>query len=282
MYGIIYIEEPINVGSTDLICPKAIHIIKADDDKSLLLRKIFEFRELDLSISIDEAYYNVLDNWREIFREMNNELSDTDNLLFLDIGQYKSFFHARAKSHGWMKIRNNFRIPQKYTKNVEFTSVGKSGAENVWNMFTLFKNIPNNKLERIKISKSKPTNVSKVLCKRAEVCFVNEHTGFITKQLESLCNKLDMEIREDNGIVEVFTITGDWKFNALARPTILSKRNYGHMDDDTYHVEKEGIYSPLEAIQFIRERSETELAEKLLNIHKLDLEDILNGSCDVV
>lgn len=272
MYGLVYIEEPINVGSTDLICPKAIHAIKVDTDKSILVRKYYEFKPLNISNGIDEAYQEVLSDWRKICREFNADFSDAENLVFIDGVQYSSFFYARGKSKGWMNIRECFILPQKYKKNTKFTCVGKSGAENVWNMYQIFKRMPNEKLESAKRTKKKNHSI-RILHKRTSVSFLNEHTGFITKQIKNMCDELGMEIIEENGIVKVYTMAGDWKFNALARPTILSKRNVGRLNDEEYHVEKEGIYSPLEAIKFIKQRDDNELAKRLDEIPKLELEE---------
>ena len=272
MYGLVYLEEPINVGSTELVCPKAIHAIKVDNEKGIISRMCYGFEELDTTCGIDVAYQEALSAWKKNIKEFNSDFSDVENLVFIEWFQYSSFFCAKGESRSYLDLKECFVIPSKCQKHTAFTSVGKSGAENVWNMYLIFKKMSDRNLENVREIKRKSYN-KKILHKRASVSFVNEYTGLITKQIESMCDKLGMEVTEENGVVNIATIAGDWKFNALARPTILYKRNSGKFTNQDYHVELEGIYSPLEAIIFIKERDEYELAVKLRDIPKLKLEE---------
>ena len=276
MYGLIFIEEPTHIGTNNLMYPKAIHLTCVDSEKMMESRNHFEFKPLDFSKSMEEIEKEALSTWRRHLYKINSDLVDCPNLVFLYCSQYEGFFNARKACKGRLDLKD-CRILSLDDDGKTYSNVGKSGAENMWNMYRDFRSVDFNSLKtHIEARKSIHIQKKYVLNKMKDQVYNNGSSNFMMKQIFDIAERLGFGITETNGIVSVLGMASEWRFNMAERPMMLYFKSYSTYATE-YKLEKENVYSPLDAMILIKRKDDAMLADAENTIEEFNLEDCLNG-----
>ena len=281
MYGLIWLEDCVHLGSGELVIPKCSYVSIMGDDNIVESKSMYEFQPLDMSEGIEKAREYILQDWKKIIKKIDEDLGTIVDLVFAYRSQYQDFFYARKQCKGRFEMRECHLLwyDAEEAKNCGVCNVGHSGAENIWNMTNQAKKYSRcSQMKSVKGvfkvgSSTKRISNSNKLVKRTDIKYRNDKTSTIDKFLKQWCDKLGYIVHEENGQIYVFTLASSWRFNALARPMNVFIEEYDRGISE-YKLAAENVYSPVDALIFIKERDDTLLEKKVNRLNKVFKEEI--------
>ena len=275
MYVLLYFEGCVLVGNGPLQYPKSASIIVTDDEKTILNRRSFEFKEIDFNKYAGSIANDAIQEWREQIPKISKEYKDhtTTHLVVANRTQYQVMEVATRIVKRYFMCKDVFILSDYVlNKDIDISST-YTAAQNLWGMLQVTKKIDlltaskldrttkpiveapskkskNNKQKNGKSTENKANNTkndskeSSNKKKEGEdtsniyLNYCNKEVKSMQRSIEFMANAFGFDTPTfDDRFVVIRTIAGEWRFDYIHRPVKLYVRNR-----NTREMDKEKLY----------------------------------------